>query len=200
MTNRTIEISGGRIYDYKQPYSKYLELRAEIREKQLATRKNQEKEIRQTEQLIERFRYKATKAAFAQSLMKRLEKKELIEVDTDDVAAMHLRFQVDSPSGKVVFRAEDVRKTFTDATRKIDRNGVETTVEYTAKEVLKGIDFQAQRGDKIAFVGKNGQGKTTFVRVCWARSTTRAPSNADTTSMWGIMPRTRRRASIWKRP
>ena len=164
VTNRTIEISGGRIYDYKQPYSKYLDLRAEIREKQLATRKNQEKEIRQTEQLIERFRYKATKAAFAQSLMKRLEKKELIEVDTDDVAAMHLRFQVDSPSGKVVFRAEDVRKTFTDATRKIDRNGVETTVEYTAKEVLKGIDFQAQRGDKIAFVGKNGQGKTTFVR------------------------------------
>lgn len=164
VTNRTIEISGGRIYDYKQPYSKYLELRAEIREKQLATRKNQEKEIRQTEQLIERFRYKATKAAFAQSLMKRLEKKELIEVDTDDVAAMHLKFQVDSPTGKVVFRAENVCKTFTDATRRIERGDGEVEVEYTAKQVLRGIDFQAQRGDKIAFVGKNGQGKTTFVR------------------------------------
>ena len=164
ITNRTIEISGGRIYDYKQPYSKYLELRAEIREKQLATRKNQEKEIKQTEQLIERFRYKATKAAFAQSLMKRLEKKELIEVDTDDVAAMHLKFQVDSPTGKVVYRTEDVRKTFTDITRKIERGGQEATVEYTPKQVLKGIDFQVQRGDKIAFVGKNGQGKTTFVR------------------------------------
>ena len=164
VTNRTIEISGGRIYDYKQPYSKYLELRAEIREKQLATRKNQEKEIRQTEQLIERFRYKATKAAFAQSLMKRLEKKELVEVDTDDVAAMHLKFQVDSPTGKVVFRAENVCKTFTDATRRIERGDGEVEVEYTAKQVLRGVDFQAQRGDKIAFVGKNGQGKTTFVR------------------------------------
>ena len=164
VTNRTIEISAGRIYDYKQPYSKYLELRAEIREKQLATRKNQEKEIRQTEQLIERFRYKATKAAFAQSLMKRLEKKELVEVDTDDVAAMHLKFQVDSPTGKVVFRAENVCKTFTDATRRIERGDGEVEVEYTAKQVLRGVDFQAQRGDKIAFVGKNGQGKTTFVR------------------------------------
>lgn len=164
ITNRTIEISAGRIYDYKQPYSKYLELRAEIREKQAATRKNQEKEIKQTEQLIEKFRYKATKAAFAQSLMKRLEKKELVEVDTDDVAAMRLKFQVDSPTGKMVYLAEDVQKTFHDATRTIERENGEVEVEYTPKQVLKGIDFQAHRGDKIAFVGKNGQGKTTFVR------------------------------------
>lgn len=164
VTNRTIEISGGRIYDYKQPYSKFLELRQEIREKQIATRKNQENEIKQTKQLIERFRYKATKAAFAQSLMKRLEKTELIEVDTDDVAAMNLKFQVDSPTGKVVFRAENVCKTFDDTYRKIDRDGHEIEVKYEPKQVLRGIDLEVERGDKIAFVGKNGQGKTTFVR------------------------------------
>ena len=164
VTNRTIEISGGRIYDYKQPYSKFLELRQEIREKQIATRKNQENEIKQTKQLIERFRYKATKAAFAQSLMKRLEKTELIEVDTDDIAAMNLKFQVDSPTGKVVFRAENVCKTFDDTYRKIDRDGREIEVKYEPKQVLRGIDLEVERGDKIAFVGKNGQGKTTFVR------------------------------------
>jgi ABC transporter, ATP-binding protein len=164
VTNRTIEISGGRIYDYKQPYSKFLELRQEIREKQIATRKNQENEIKQTKQLIERFRYKATKAAFAQSLMKRLEKTELIEVDTDDVAAMNLKFQVDSPTGKVVFRAENVCKTFDDTYRKIDRDGHEIKVKYEPKQVLRGINLEVERGDKIAFVGKNGQGKTTFVR------------------------------------
>lgn len=164
VTNRTIEISGGRIYDYKQPYSKFLELRQEIREKQIATRKNQENEIKQTKQLIEKFRYKATKAAFAQSLMKRLEKTELIEVDTDDVAAMNLKFQVDSPTGKVVFRAEDVCKTFDDTYRKIDRDGREVEVKYEPKQVLRGINLEVERGDKIAFVGKNGQGKTTFVR------------------------------------
>lgn len=164
VTNRTIEISGGRIYDYKQPYSKFLELRQEIREKQIATRKNQENEIKQTKQLIERFRYKATKAAFAQSLMKRLEKTELIEVDTDDVAAMNLKFQVDSPTGKVVFRAENVCKTFDDTYRKIDRDGREIEVKYEPKQVLRDIDLEVERGDKIAFVGKNGQGKTTFVR------------------------------------
>ena len=164
VTNRTIEISGGRIYDYKQPYSKFLELRQEIREKQIATRKNQENEIKQTKQLIERFRYKATKAAFAQSLMKRLEKTELIEVDTDDVAAMNLKFQVDSPTGKVVFRAENVCKTFDDTYRKIDRDGREIEVKYEPKQVLRGINLEVERGDKIAFVGKNGQGKTTFVR------------------------------------
>ncbi len=164
VTNRTIEISGGRIYDYKQPYSKFLELRQEIREKQIATRKNQENEIKQTKQLIERFRYKATKAAFAQSLMKRLEKTELIEVDTDDVAAMNLKFQVDSPTGKVVFRAENVCKTFNDTYRKIDRDGHEIEVKYEPKQVLRGINLEVERGDKIAFVGKNGQGKTTFVR------------------------------------
>ena len=164
VTNRTIEISGGRIYDYKQPYSKFLELRQEIREKQIATRKNQENEIKQTKQLIERFRYKATKAAFAQSLMKRLEKTELIEVDTDDVAAMNLKFQVDSPTGKVVFRAENVCKTFEDTYRKIDRDGHEIEVKYEPKQVLRGINLEVERGDKIAFVGKNGQGKTTFVR------------------------------------
>ena len=164
VTNRTIEISGGRIYDYKQPYSKFLELRQEIREKQIATRKNQENEIKQTKQLIERFRYKATKAAFAQSLMKRLEKTELIEVDTDDVAAMNLKFQVDSPTGKVVFRAENVCKTCDDTYRKIDRDGHEIEVKYEPKQVLRGINLEVERGDKIAFVGKNGQGKTTFVR------------------------------------
>lgn len=164
VTNRTIEISCGRIYDYKHPYSKYLELRTEIREKQLATRRNQEKEIKQTEALIERFRYKATKAAFAQSLMKRLEKTELIEVDDEDVATMNLKFQVDSPTGKVVFRAEDVCKTFTDPVRVIEKNGRDVTVPYTEKQVLKGISLEIARGDKIALVGKNGQGKTTFVR------------------------------------
>ena len=193
VTNRTIEISGGRIYDYKQPYSKYLELRAEIREKQLATRKNQEKEIRQTEQLIERFRYKATKAAFAQSLMKRLEKKELIEVDTDDVAAMHLRFQVDSPSGKVVFRAENVRKTFTDATRKRPSN-------TRPKRCSKASTFRRSAATRSPSWARTDRVRPPSCAACWARSTTRAPSNADTTSMWAITPRTRRRASTWKRP
>ncbi|MDD4820597.1 MAG: ABC-F family ATP-binding cassette domain-containing protein [Flavobacteriales bacterium] len=164
VTNRTIEISCGHIYDYKKSYSQYLELRTEIREKQLATRKNQEKERKQTEQLIEKFRYKATKAAFAQSLMKRLEKTEMIEVDDEDVAGMNLKFQVDSPTGKVVFRSEDVKKSFTDTWRKVDKNGHEEVVEYQPKQVLKGINIEVQRGNKIAFVGKNGQGKTTFMR------------------------------------
>ena len=146
-SNRTIEIVGGRIYDYKKAYSDYMLLREEIMTQQRAAQKNQAKEIEQTEKLIERFRAKASKAAMAQSLIKKLDKIERIEVDVEDTTAMKLRFPVAQQPGKVVLRVEGVSKS------------------YGAKHVLKTVDLEVERGTKTAFVGQNGQGKSTLAKI-----------------------------------
>ena len=111
VTTRTIEITIAN-YDFNAPYTRYVELRADLREKQLATAKNQEREIKQTEELIERFRAKASKVSFAQSLIKKLERMERIEVDQEDTSSMHFKFQPAPRSGKVVAKAENVRKAY----------------------------------------------------------------------------------------
>ena len=147
VTNRTIEISVGKIYDYPKPYSKFLELRQEIREQQLASQKNQEKKIQQTEKLIEKFRAKASKASMAQSLIKKLDKIERIEVDEEDNAVMNVRFPVSVTPGKVVLEIDNVSKS------------------YGEKEVLSHVSLLVERGSKIAFVGQNGQGKTTLAKM-----------------------------------
>ena len=147
VTTRTIEITLGKAYDFNAPYTRYVELRADLREKQLATAKNQEREIKQTEELIERFRAKASKASIAQSLIKKLERMERIEVDQEDTSAMHFKFQPAPRSGKVVAKAEGVRKA------------------YGENLVLRGVDLEIERGDRVAFVGQNGQGKSTLVKA-----------------------------------
>ncbi|MDT0606791.1 ABC-F family ATP-binding cassette domain-containing protein [Croceitalea rosinachiae] len=147
VTNRTIEISLGRIYDYNKPYSKYLIQRAEIKEQQLSAQKNQEKQIQQTEKLIEKFRAKASKASMAQSLIKKLDKIDRIEVDEDDHSVMKLRFPISVTPGKVVAELEKLSK------------------HYGAKEVLNDINLLVERGSKTAFVGQNGQGKTTLAKI-----------------------------------
>ncbi|WP_395049996.1 ABC-F family ATP-binding cassette domain-containing protein [Flavobacterium sp.] len=147
VTNRTIEISLGKAYDFNKPYSEYLELRHEIREKQLATQKNQAKKIEETEKLIEKFRAKASKASMAQSLIKKLDKVERIEVDEDDNSVMNISFPVSKVPGRVVIEAEDVTK------------------KYGDKTILKDISLLVERGSKIAFVGQNGQGKSTFMKA-----------------------------------
>jgi ATP-binding cassette, subfamily F, member 3 len=147
VTNRTIEISLGKAYDFSKPYSEYLLLRHEIREKQLATQKNQAKKIEETEKLIEKFRAKASKASMAQSLIKKLDKVERIEVDEDDNSVMNISFPVSKEPGKVVIEAEKVTKSYGD------------------KTILKDISLLVERGSKIAFVGQNGQGKSTFIKA-----------------------------------
>jgi ATP-binding cassette subfamily F protein 3 len=146
-SNRTIEIVAGRIYDYKKPFSAYLLLREEIMTQQRAAQKNQAKEIEQTEKLIERFRAKASKAAMAQSLIKKLDKIERIEVDAEDNAAMKLMFPVAQQPGKVVLLAENISK------------------NYGPKKVLQQVDVEIERGTKTAFVGQNGQGKSTLAKI-----------------------------------
>lgn len=147
VTNRTIEISLGKAYDFNKPYSEYLILREEIREKQLATQKNQQKKIEETEKLIEKFRAKASKASMAQSLIKKLDRVERIEVDEDDNSVMNISFPVSVTPGRVVVEAEKVTKAYGD------------------KIILKDISLLVERGSKIAFVGQNGQGKSTFIKA-----------------------------------
>lgn len=147
VTNRTIEISLGQIYDYKKPYSKFLELRADIKEKQLQAQKNQEKEIQHTQKLIEKFRAKANKASMAQSLIKKLDKVERIEVDQDDNAVMNVRFEISKEPGKIIVEAENVSKSYGD------------------KNVLQNVDLLIERNARIAFVGQNGQGKSTLAKI-----------------------------------
>lgn len=146
-TNRTIEIVNGRIYDYKKAYSDYLDLRQEIMAQQRAAQKNQEKEIEQTEKLIERFRAKASKASMAQSLIKKLDKIERISVDQEDNSQMSLHFPVAVQPGKVVLTIEGLGKNYGD------------------KQVLKAVDLMISRGTKTAFVGQNGQGKSTLAKI-----------------------------------
>lgn len=147
VTNRTIEISLGRIYDYRKPYSQFLELRNEIREQQISAQKNQEKQIQQAERLIEKFRAKASKASMAQSLIKKLDKIERIEVDQEDLSTMTVRFPISVQPGKVVFDVQHVSK------------------DFGNKKVLDDISILIERGTKTAFVGQNGQGKTTFAKI-----------------------------------
>ncbi|MDG1171873.1 MAG: ABC-F family ATP-binding cassette domain-containing protein, partial [Polaribacter sp.] len=147
VTNRTIEISLGQIYDYKKPYSQFLLLRAEIKEKQLQAQKNQEKEIKQKQHLINKFKAKASKASMAQSLMKQLDKVELIEVDQDDNQAMNVRFAISKEPGKIVFEADELSKS------------------YGEKQVLENVNLLIERNSKIAFVGQNGQGKSTLAKM-----------------------------------
>jgi ATP-binding cassette subfamily F protein 3 len=147
VTNRTIEISLGRIYDYNKPYSQFLVLRQEIKEQQLSAQKNQEKQIQQTEKLIEKFRAKASKASMAQSLIKKLDKLDRIEVDEDDNSVMNLRFPISVTPGKVVVEIENLSK------------------HYGKNEVLNHIDLLIERDSKTAFVGQNGQGKSTLAKI-----------------------------------
>lgn len=147
ITNRTIEITNGRIEDYKAPYSKYLELRQERREKLESAARNQEKQIAQIERNIERFRAKASKASFAQSLIKKLDKIERIELDVEDVSKINIRFPEPPRAGKVIVTGENIQKYYGD------------------KQVIRHMNFSIDRGDRIAFVGKNGMGKTTLSRI-----------------------------------
>jgi len=147
VTNRTVEISLGKIYDYNKPYSQYLVLREEMREMQLAAQRNQAKKIEETEKLIEKFRYKATKASMAQSLIKKLDKIDRIEVDEDDNAVMNISFPVSVTPGKVVIELEHVTKAFGE------------------KTIFEDINLFIERGSKIAFVGQNGQGKSTLIKA-----------------------------------
>jgi len=147
VTNRTIEISLGKIYDYPKPYTKFLVLRNEIKTQQLASQKNQAKQIAQTEKLIEKFRAKASKATMAQSLIKKLEKVDRIEVDKDDNSVMKLSFPISVTPGKVVVEAENISKNYGDLS------------------VLQNISLSVDRDSKIAFVGQNGQGKSTLAKI-----------------------------------
>ena len=147
LTNRTLEITAGRLEDYKAPYSKYLELRQERREQLINAKKNQDREIARMERNIERFKAKASKASFAQSLQKKLDRTERIEVDEDEIFAMKIRFPDPPRSGKVVAKAENLSKSYGD------------------KKVIAPFSFEIESGDRVAFVGKNGMGKTTLSRI-----------------------------------
>jgi len=146
VTNRTIEISLGKIYDYKAPYTKYLQLRKERREQQLAAYNNQQKQIQDTEKFIERFRSKASKAVQVQSRIKQLEKIDRIEIEEEDTSSMRFSFPPAPSSGKVTIEAAGVGKSFDD------------------NQIFSNVDFFIERGKKVAFVGKNGEGKTTMIR------------------------------------
>ena len=146
VTNRTIEITLGRIYDYNVNYSHFLELRKERHEQQVRAYLNQQKMIQETEEFIERFRYKATKSVQVQSRIKQLEKLERLEVDTEDTSRLNLRFPPAPRSGDFPLIVEDLRKDFGDHT------------------VFSGVTFTIRRGEKVAFVGKNGEGKSTLVK------------------------------------
>lgn len=147
VTKRTIEIELGNLYDYKANYSKFKVLQAERREKQAAAFKNQQRQIEQTEKLIEKFRAKANKAKMAQSLIKQLDKLDRIELDVAANSTMNIRFMPAPRSGEIVVDVDNMIK------------------RYDKLTVLNGVDFQLERGQRIAFVGQNGQGKTTLSKI-----------------------------------
>ena len=147
VTTRTIEISLGRVYDYKVPYSRYVELRRERRQQQMAAYQNQQRMIEQTEEFIERFRYKPTKSNQVQSRIKQLEKIERIEVDEEDLSTLNIKFPPAPRSGQIVVEAKDAGMSF------------------GPKHVFSGATFTIERGHKVALVGRNGEGKTTFARL-----------------------------------
>lgn len=147
ITKRTVEVELGAIYDYKAGYSQFVQMRAERREKQIAAYENQQRVIADRERTISRFMAKATKTKMAQSMQKQLDKMERIEIDTEDVGVMNLRFPPAPRSGQVVVDCKNVIKKYGDLL------------------VLKGVDFKMDRGDRVAFVGQNGQGKTTLAKM-----------------------------------
>jgi ATP-binding cassette subfamily F protein 3 len=147
VTKRTIEISLGKIYDYRANYSGYVTLREERLDSQIATYNNQQRQIRQIERFVERFRYKATKAAQVQSRIKMLEKIDEIELDIFDDSSINFRFPKAPHSGKIVLEAKHLIK------------------DYPQKRVLNDLNFSVIKNDRIAFVGKNGEGKTTLSKV-----------------------------------
>ena len=147
VTNRTIEIVNKRHFDLKKPYTLFMSLRYEMRAQQQAAQKNQEKQIQQTEKLIERFRAKASKASMAQSLIKKLDKVERIEIDAEETEAMKLKFPVALQPGKMIFETKGLAKSYGD------------------KKVLNDVDLYVERGTKLAFVGQNGQGKSTLAKL-----------------------------------
>jgi ATP-binding cassette subfamily F protein 3 len=147
VTNRTIEIVQQRIFDFKKSYSKYMIFREELRAQQLAAQKNQEKEIQQTEKLIERFRAKASKASMAQSLIKKLDKIDRIEIDPEENKRIKFEFAISHQPGKIILQTHNVSKAYED------------------KQVLSDVNLEIERGEKIAFVGQNGQGKSTLAKI-----------------------------------
>lgn len=147
VTNRTVEIMLGDFHDYSVPYSKYVVLRKERMEQQRATYANQQKMIKETEDFIERFRYKATKSNQVQSRIKQLQKIDVVEVEAEDNAAINIRFNTAPRSGNIIVEAKEVGKSFDE------------------KHIFSGCDMIIERGEKIAFVGRNGEGKTTMARM-----------------------------------
>lgn len=145
--NKTIELELGKMYEYKANYSKYLILKEERREKQLQTFKNQQDQIKQIERNIERFKAKASKASMAQSLVKKLDRMDIVEVEQDDVRSMRFTFPMGQQSGKIVVKASNLAK------------------NYGEKQVFHDVNLEIERGDKVAFIGKNGMGKTTMAKI-----------------------------------
>jgi ATP-binding cassette subfamily F protein 3 len=145
--NKTIELELGKMYEYKANYSKYLILKEERREKQLQTFKNQQDQIKQIERNIERFKAKASKASMAQSLVKKLDRMDIVEVEQDDVRTMRFQFPMGQQSGKVVVTSKNLAKSYGD------------------KNVFHDVNLEIERGDKVAFIGKNGMGKTTMAKI-----------------------------------
>ncbi len=147
VTNRTVEISLGKAYDYKVGYSKFVELRAERRAQQMAAYENQQRQIEKNEEFIEKFRYKPTKSNQVQSRIKQLEKIDRIEVEQEDASKMNIKFPPAPRSGDIVATIAEVGKSFDN------------------KHVFSGATFTIERGQKIALVGRNGEGKTTLARI-----------------------------------
>ncbi len=147
VTTRTIELSLGKVYDYKVPYSKFVELRAERRQQQMAAYENQQRMIEKTEEFIEKFRYKPTKSNQVQSRIKQLEKIDRIEVDEEDLSRLNIKFPPAPRSGQIVAEVKGVGKAF------------------GSKRIFSDAEFTIERGQKIALVGRNGEGKTTFARL-----------------------------------
>ena len=147
ITNRTIEIIQKKIFDFKKSYSEYIKLRRELIEQQKLAKKNQDKHIQNTEKLIDRFRAKASKASMAQSLIKKLNKIERIEIDQEDIKTMKLNFPLSKQPGKVILETKGVSK------------------QYGDNLVFNQVDMLLERGSKIAFVGQNGQGKSTLAKI-----------------------------------
>ncbi|MBP7498854.1 MAG: ABC-F family ATP-binding cassette domain-containing protein [Chryseobacterium sp.] len=145
--NRTFDVNNRKIDDYKANYSKYLELRKDRKEKLIQAKKNQDAEIKHTEELINKFRASASKASFAQSLIKKLDKVERIEVENEDVSKFNIRFQPSVTPGKVIFEAKNLGKA------------------YGEKQIFDNVDFFIERGDRISLLGQNGQGKTTLAKI-----------------------------------
>ncbi|MBR5201271.1 MAG: ABC-F family ATP-binding cassette domain-containing protein [Alistipes sp.] len=147
VTTRTVEISLGKAYDYKVPYSKYVVLRQERRAQQMAAYENQQRLIEKTEEFIEKFRYKPTKSNQVQSRIKQLEKLDRIEVDEEDLSRLNIKFPPAPRTGQIVAEVREVGKAFGE------------------KRIFSGAEFTIERGQKIALVGRNGEGKTTFARM-----------------------------------